>query len=436
MRRPLAPIVIAGGSYLAAMIAIAATHARLGSPTFFICSAIAAAAYVALLAVAWRAPDPSHRSAFFLALAFAVLFRAPLAVAPVGAGNDMFRYVWDGRVQRLGYNPYAVLPADPALASTHADDDTRLMPSGHSRTPYPPAAQLFFRLVVTLHDSVGAMKASLIACDLLTIIFVWRWLLASGRSEWLTLAYAWNPLAVLEVAYSGHIDALCALWISACAYLLARRYTATAAAALALGIATKLLPIVLVPILWRRIRVRDALVGAALLAALYLPFATGSNPFAALANVVESNRFNGTLFLATAALTGAKAAAALAVALGLLTAIGCRRHLTADHPAAWAWPMAVALAWAPVIYPWYLLSMTPFLLVPAALPLIAWTLSVPAVYVVWEIALGGGRWVVPPAILLFEYGTVITATASHLFAWSIARKSTNGSSIIARILRR
>lgn len=428
MRRPLAPIVIAGGSYLAAMLAIAVMHARLGSSAFFICSAIAAAAYVALLAVAWRAPDSSHRSAFFLALAFAVAFRAPLGAVPVNAGNDMFRYVWDGRVQRLGYNPYAVLPDDPSLASTHTDDNTRLMPSGHSRTPYPPAAELFFRLVVTLHDSAGAMKASLIACDLLTIFFVWRWLLATGRSEWLVLAYAWNPLVVLEVAHSGHIDALCALWISACAYFLVRRRTAPAATALALAIATKLLPIVLVPLLWRRIRARDAFLGAGLIAALYLPFATGSNPFAALAGVVESNRFNGPLFQAAAALTSAKFAAALAVAFGLLTAIGCRRSLAADNPAAWAWPMAAALALAPVIYPWYLLSMTPFLLVPATQPLIAWTLSVPAVYVVWEIALGGGRWVVPPAVLAFEYGSVITAIViSKVFSsrWPTANLTRN-----------
>ncbi len=420
MRPPRSSILIAGAVYLAAMIVIAATETRLGAPIYLVCSAVAAAAYLAVLAVVWRAPDLSHRSAFFLALALAVAFRVPLAFEPINAGNDMFRYIWDGRVQRLGYNPYAVLPADPALASAHPDDNTRLMPSRHSRTPYPPAAQLFFRFVVTVHDSVGAMKAALILCDLLTMFALWRWLLATGRSEWLAVAYAWNPLSVLEVSHSGHIDALCALWITVCAYLLARRRTAWAAAALALAIATKLLPIVLIPILWRRIRIRDAFIGVGLIAALSLPFATGSNPFGALVNVVESTRFNGPLFRAVAVIGSPRIAAAIAVVLGLLAAIVCRRKLPADNPAAWAWPMAVALAWAPVIYPWYLLSMTPFLLVPATLPLIAWTLIVPAVYVVWEIAWAGGRWIVPPAVLVLEYGSV--AAAALASSWWMRRR--------------
>ena len=90
---------------------------------------------------------------------------------------------------------------------THTDE-TRMMPSRNWRTPYLPSAQLFFRLVVGLHDSSRVMKLALIVCDLLTIVVVWRWLATTGRREWLALAYAWNPLVVLEIAHSGHIDAL------------------------------------------------------------------------------------------------------------------------------------------------------------------------------------------------------------------------------------
>ena len=96
---------------------------------------------------------------------------------------------------------------------------------------------------------------------------LWRWLVVTGRSEWLALAYAWNPLVVLEIAHSGHIDALGALWIAASAYWLTRRRTALASIAFVLAVTTKLLPIVLLPLFWSRIRLRDALAGAALFAA-------------------------------------------------------------------------------------------------------------------------------------------------------------------------
>ena len=63
-------------------------------------------------------------------------------------------------------------------------------------------------------------------------------------------------------------------------------------------------------------------------------------------------------------------------------------------PAAWAWPMAIALAFAPVIYPWYLLCLTPFLFSISTLPLAAWTVSALSVYEVWDLsdtAPGGSR---------------------------------------------
>ena len=81
----------------------------------------------------------------------------------------MVRYRWDGRVQTLGYNPYSGrCRDDPAVAWTHTDE-TRLMPSIHDRTPYPAAAQLFFRVIVSIADSSRLMKIALVVCDLLTI---------------------------------------------------------------------------------------------------------------------------------------------------------------------------------------------------------------------------------------------------------------------------
>lgn len=418
MRRAHLLTAAGGSAYLAAMTVLAVTEAPLGTPLFFACAGLAIGVYALVLAVIWRPPHPPRRT-FVLAILFAIAFRLPLAAPPVNSDNDMVRYLWDGRVQKLGINPYAVTPADAALAFTHTDE-TRGMPSARARTPYPPAAQVFFRFVVTLHDSARAMKLALIACDLLTMLVLWRWLVVSGRSEWLTLAYAWNPLVVLDVAHSGHIDALGALWITTAAFWLSRRRTALGTVAFVLAVATKLLPIVLAPMLWRRITVRDALIGAALLVLLYLPFASGTDVLFGVQNVVQHVRFNGPVFRFFAALASPETAARIAVALGLLTAAWCRWRLAADNPAAWAWPMAVAIACAPVIYPWYLLYFTPFLLVRSTLPLAAWSCSVLMTYAVWEISRNGGRWVVPPGVLVGEFAVVAGATA--VMVWWMKRQ--------------
>lgn len=407
---------LTGSIYVAAILVLVFAEAPLGSPLFLGIAATAAAAYAAMLSRVWNEPAASRRL-LLIAFAFAVLFRIPAAVAPVGPDNDMVRYVWDGRVQLLGYSPYAVVPADPALAHTHTEE-TSAMPSLRHRTPYPPAAQLFFRMIVGISDSTRAMKLALVGCDLMTLVVLWRWLAATRRNEWLTLAYAWQPLVILEVAHSGHIDALATLWITAAAYWLARRRTALASVAFVLAIATKLLPIVLAPLFIGRVRVREGLLGVTLLGLLYLPFASGSElPFGAVPNVVANIRFNGPVFQAVAWIASPTAAAAFAVLIGATAALWARWRLTESDPAAWAWPMAFALLAAPVIHPWYLLPLTPFLFVRATLPLTAWTFSILSVYLVWHIVREGGRWILPIPVLVFEYGVFLAACALLIWSW-------------------
>ena len=400
-------LVLTGFIYLAATIALVVTEAPLGSTFFFVCLAAAVAAYLVVLPAAWRARDAPRRL-LVTAFLFALAFRVPLAVAPVGPDSDMVRYLWDGRVQHFGYNPYTVVPNDPSVAHTHTEQ-SRQMPSIRARTPYPPGAQLFFRLVVAIHDSTLGMKLALVACDVLTIVVLWRWLVSIGRSPWLALVYAWNPLVILEVAHGGHIDALGALWITASAYFLARQRRALAAVAFVLAIATKLLPIVLAPLYWKRIGWKDGILAALLLAAMYSLFAAGTSvPLGALPNVVYL-RFNGPVFRTLAAFGPSPLAAAVAVLLGLGVAAWARARLAPTDPAAWAWPMAASLASAPVIYPWYLLYFTPFLWSGATVPLLTWTLSALPVYVVWEHTRHGGRWIVPYLIELLEYAAVLTS---------------------------
>jgi hypothetical protein len=399
-----------GFVYLTAILTLVVSRTPLGSPLFFTCVVLATVAYGAMLPVVCDPRRTPPRRLLLTAFLFAIAFRVPLAIAPVGRDSDMVRYIWDGRVQRLGYNPYLVVPADPTVAHTHTDE-TRLMPSRNASTPYPPGAQLFFRLVVTFSESTRAMKSALVLCDIVTILILWRWLTDLDRSPWLALIYAWNPLVVLEVAHSGHIDALGAMWIAASAFYLSRRRTALASVTLVFAIATKLLPIVLAPLYWRRLRIRDVLLAAGLLSGLYWLFVDGWRlPFGAVPNVVAHIRFNAPVFPTIAAVTAPQAAAAFAVLAGLAVAARARYRRKASDPAAWAWPMAVSLVCAPVIYPWYLLYFTPFLWSRTTIPLLLWTVSVLPVYAVWARAREGGRWMVPFYIQLLEFGVMIAAS--------------------------
>jgi hypothetical protein len=169
-------------------------------------------------------------------------------------------------------------------------------------------------------------------------------------------------------------------------------------------------PIVLLPLLVGRIRRQDAVAGLLLAGALYVPFSSGSDiPLGAVPNVIQSIRFNAPVFTLVQALTFPKAAAAFALLAGLATAIWARSRLSERDPAAWAWPMAVTIACAPVVYPWYILYLTPFLFASSTLPLMVWTISILSVYEVWRQSRLGGRWRPSALVMALEYGAVVVA---------------------------
>src|SRR5256884_3567354 len=183
------------------------------------------------------------RRVVVIGLVLAAVWHIEFLRVPSGADDDIHRYVWDGRLQRLGYNPYIVVPSDPAAKGLHTPE-TRNLNNPDLPSPYPAGAQLFFRAVTAIHESTFALKVAFVVCDLV-IVFVLLDVLRGKQGAHLVLAFAWNPLLAIEVAGSGHIDIVGALLLLVSATALGRRWRATAAVALGLAIAVKFLPVVL-----------------------------------------------------------------------------------------------------------------------------------------------------------------------------------------------
>ena len=102
-------------------------------------------------------------------------------------------------------------------------------------------------------------------------------------------------------------------------------------------------------------------------------------------------------------------AAGLPVVVGFLAAVWLRSRSTERSADVFAWPMAASLLCAPVVYPWYLLWLLPFLRSASTLPIMIWTVSIIPTYVVWHLRTLGRPWLVPGWIMLLEYGPVATA---------------------------
>jgi alpha-1,6-mannosyltransferase len=356
------------------------------------------------------------RRVVVIGLVLAAVWHIEFLRVPPGADDDIHRYVWDGRVQRLGYNPYIVVPSDPALGALHTPE-TRTLNNPYLPSPYPAGAQLFFRAVTAIHESVFTLKVAFAVCEFAIVFVLLDLLRCTRQGAHLVLAYAWNPLLAIEVAGSGHVDIVGALLLLVSAAALVRRWRATAAVALGLAIAVKLLPVVLLPLYWKRVRVRDAALAAALLGLLYTPFLShGRIPTGSLGTYVQSFRFNGPLFAALDQVVPPQWLAGLAVLAGLATATWLRSAAPEWSPDAFAWPMAASLFCAPVVYPWYLLWLLPFLRSASTMPLIIWTVSIIPIYVQWHLRALGRPWgSLPGWVMLLEYGCVAAASAIFVF---------------------
>ena len=405
-KRRVAPTVVLGwGSAIAASMAVFPFIQGSKHPHLFLaCLAIAAGAYIRTLFLLDRVGARSGQ-ALLLCLALAALWRVPLLLMPPTLSTDVYRYVWDGRIQRLGYNPYLVVPtAHPELHTA----ETRLMNHPEVPTPYPAGAELFFRAVMTVHESARAMRFAAAICDAASVAVLLLWLLDSGRNPWWVLAYAWNPLVGLEGAGNGHADLLGTLCLLVTALSLSRDRRTIATLALVIGVAVKFLPVVLLPLLWRRIGIRDAALALALFAVLYLPFLhSGGLPVGSLGAYLAKWRINGPVYSLLQNVLPNAALVALPAVLGLAVAIWARCHWSIDSPETWAWPVAVTLLFAPTVFPWYLVWLTPFLFSPSTLPLAVWSVSVLATYS----TLPG--W----AVGVIEYGALAIATG-----WMIAQR--------------
>ncbi len=105
-----------------------------------------------------------------------------------------------------------------------------------------------------------------------------------------------------------------------------RRWRSVAAVAFGLAIAVKFLPIVLLPLYWKRVRVRDVVLTTAIVALLYVPFLNhGRIPIGSLGTYVQSFRFNDPVFATLERIMSPQVAFAFAALCGFLTAIWTRK---------------------------------------------------------------------------------------------------------------
>ncbi len=343
-------------------------------PSFLVHFSLLFALYLAAAWFAFR-ERPNARPVILTLFACSIVFRAILLWTEPVLSDDLYRYVWDGRVQAAGLSPYLHAPEAPELSHLR---DVTIYPRINrpwARTIYPPGAQWLFRAIYAARlDSVLSLKGTIVTFDLLTITLLLKLLRMLRLPDSRAILYAWNPLVVFELAGSGHLDGLMLPFVLLCLIFSERRRDAWAGVSLGVATAIKLYPALLIPALVRRHGPRLLLSAAATVGLLYLSYVptAGREVLGFLPQYLSDPKelFNpgpgALLAFGLGSLTSQPTRVAYVVlALALLT-VSLRSTRSGDEGLEATVPEVLLMfgtfvTFAQTVHPWYLLWILPLL---------------------------------------------------------------------------
>src|SRR5436305_14104254 len=152
---PAWKVYILGATLCGALTICSRNFGDRGGPYFMASLTVAGIVYLLAIRELFVVARFSRR-VVIIGLVLAAVWHIAFLRRPAGVDDDIHRYVWDGRLQRLGYNPYLVVPSDPAFKGLHTAE-TRTLNNPDLPSPYPAGAQLFFRVVNSIMETIFAL---------------------------------------------------------------------------------------------------------------------------------------------------------------------------------------------------------------------------------------------------------------------------------------
>ena len=231
------------------------------------------ACFIALQANA----DAVDRPTLFGIFALAALMQSALIFSRPTLSDDMYRYVWDGRVQANGISPYRYPPNAPELTPLQ---DGQIYPYINRKpvvTVYPPAAEAAYLLLwKIMPDDIHWFQAVMAAGGLAAGILLMGLLKDLGDSPARALIFLWSPLLAFETAHSAHVDGLILPFLVGAWWARTRQRDGLVGVLLGIATAMKYYPALLLPFLWRprhpQGRWQMPLAFIATVGAFYLPY--------------------------------------------------------------------------------------------------------------------------------------------------------------------
>jgi hypothetical protein len=354
----------------------------------------------------------SRRWLMFIVM-IAVLCRVAMLTSTPSLSDDIYRYLWEGRVMQAGYNPFGFAPEAVELEFLR-DANYERINHRELETIYPPLAQAVFLAGASIASNVIMQKVLFVLFDLATLAILILLLRARKMNPNLSVVYAWSPLVMLETAHSGHMDSIGIFFLVLALYAFEKGKVSGGMAAAGMSFLAKLLPVMLAPyflfrrkyVMWVPVAIGVGIVG-------YLPFArAGDKLWSSLLVYGQHWNFNSLVYrLADRVIDKPDHIRFGLIAIVALFSLyqGLKKQDLVRYVFR---VVGCALLLSPTIYPWYLCWIVPLLCFHRSRAWIYLTGAVVASYWVWTL----GEWRLSTGFLAVEHVPFYIA-----LAWEASR---------------
>lgn len=405
--------VVAGWTLIAAFCLVAASidGAQQYARAFQLAYLAGFVGYFLVAFALWRQPQRVPGSWPLWLAGFILLRLILIATEP---SDDVNRYLWEGRIQLHGFNPFVLAPDDPDLFHLR---DEHWAGINHPDYPtiYPPAAQLLFLVVAWMSSAPLAMKLLFAALDVATVLVLSRLAQRLGKPPQWSAIYAHCPLVLTAFAIEGHLDSAMLLALSVTAWAVVARRPAMAGIALGLAITAKIVAVILLA--WFAWRMKKAAVIAILVVVVsYLPYASaGSSLFESLTRFGHESASFSIPALVSAAIEPLWTIRPAVVAYGLAVLLGpimlWRGFRDDDFCRFAAMAFGALLIALPTVHLWYLSWVIVFAPMYPLICFLAMACAAVGYFGVYDAPIADGVWIMPAWSAPLAWGTLVIAMA-------------------------
>ncbi len=310
--------------------------------------------------ISFDGEDKSKLKIPLFILLFGILFRLSLFPTLPTTSPDVYRYVWEGKVLYNGYNPFDYPPNSPELNKLHS----KLLPDKveykDMAAIYPPMSQLSFAVSYAIFgESLIGLKIIYLICEILTMIYLLKLLNLKKKNLNLILLYAWLPLPIMEYFINIHLEPFAIVFMIIFIYYMEKGYHLIAAVPFTFAFLSKFYPIILFPLLIKKIRIKKTFYFTVIFSIItllfYLPFVSDKlGIFKALGRYLENWDYNSSVFKILQMFTTDGDTIRLICSIGLMLSIGIIANMYLDFTRAALGIFIAFIVFSTTVHPWYL----------------------------------------------------------------------------------